>query len=456
MKKFYITTIAFCIGLASFSQVSQVEPMFENRFGHTLTKIADGVAIAIGGSDGNNLRSSAEYYTFSLDQWEYTSEMNSVRIDHTADLIAPNTVIVVGGYDGETNLSQTEIYDFTTNAFTDGPALTTGVSYHKTALISDGTTNYLLVTGGFDGNGYTSLCTRLNLTTMLFEPADSMNYARGSHSCNVLNNGRVLVTGGYNPDFGFQMNQCEIYDPIANEWTEVAPLSQPRDNHAAVVLSNGDLIVTGGRFFNGTLNLFEGLSSCEKFSVQQNSWGDFDDTISGHSYHHLLLWDAEPNEDFLLIPGSTMQSGVDVETTFSTSEFFSSNDAVMNLTLNQSSPRFRYAACKLFHNCALATGGTSNMASTGDLYCTTSSVDFLQAAAPLIYPNPASNQLNIQSPSKEYINYQLHSADGRLVACGIFSNGSGPLEVGHFSEGVYHLRLSSEFVEYQSTVVIAN
>ncbi|MFN0033389.1 MAG: kelch repeat-containing protein [Flavobacteriales bacterium] len=449
-------TFTLCTTLLSVvsmsGQVTEVEPMFENRYGHTLTKIEDGVAIAIGGSDGNNLQSTAEYYSFVLDQWEYTGEMTSPRIDHTADLIADDTVIVIGGYDGETNLAQTEIYDHITHTFSPGPVLPEGISYHRTALIdNDGNaTDYLLVTGGFNGNGYTAQCTLLNLTTMEFEAADSMHYARGSHTCNVLSDGRVLVTGGYNPDYGFQMNQCEIYDPATNEWTEVAPLNQPRDNHAAVALEDGSVWVSGGRYFNGNLNLFEGLTSCEKYDVTENDWSDDASTVGGHSYHQMIVYSDYLGLYFVLIPGSTNHSGIDVETTYSGSEWnilsvFGSDEYVQH----DGTPRYRYGACLFYVNCVLVTGGLDGDASTADLYCPPNAVEeLLPDQEMLLYPNPADFFVSILNPVKPGAAYRITGLDGRLVAKGKLNISGKSIETNLIAPGVYCLHVGEAVARF--------
>ena len=48
----------------------------------------------------------------------------------------------------------------------------------------------------------------------------SMSTARVSNTTNVLQDGRVLVIGGQNTNTG------EIYDPVANTWTSIAPLPE--------------------------------------------------------------------------------------------------------------------------------------------------------------------------------------------------------------------------------------
>ncbi|MGK3989339.1 kelch repeat-containing protein [Sorangium sp. So ce136] len=55
----------------------------------------------------------------------------------------------------------------------------------------------------------------------------------------------MLVAGG-DGSFDSGGNRVEIYDPVADTWTEVAPMSVPRDDHTATLLLDGRVLVTGG------------------------------------------------------------------------------------------------------------------------------------------------------------------------------------------------------------------
>ncbi len=74
-----------------------------------------------------------------------------------------------------------------------------------------------------------------------------MPTARSEISSAVLDD-RVYVIGGL--ENGHRTTSAvEVYDPIANKWTSVAPLPQPLD-HTAVTAFAGKLYVVGGGYLD--------------------------------------------------------------------------------------------------------------------------------------------------------------------------------------------------------------
>lgn len=86
-----------------------------------------------------------------------------------------------------------------------------------------------------------------------WETVASMVEARVEHSSTLLQDGRVLVAGGR---FGTgpwvsapnaTISSVEIYDPVANTWTAVAPMPGKRRLHAAALLPGNKVLVAGGQ-----------------------------------------------------------------------------------------------------------------------------------------------------------------------------------------------------------------
>ncbi|XXX46303.1 kelch repeat-containing protein [Sorangium sp. So ce119] len=112
-----------------------------------------------------------------------------------------------------------------------------------------------------------------------WESLPPMITPRGEHTATVLQDGRVLVAGGY-PELdafpytdagAWSLQQVEIYDPATRTWSPAAPLGQRRAGHAAILLPNGHVLVAGGRQINRQTPGSE-LSSVEIYNPASNTW----------------------------------------------------------------------------------------------------------------------------------------------------------------------------------------
>ena len=75
-----------------------------------------------------------------------------------------------------------------------------------------------------------------------------------------------------------------------------------------------------------------------------------------------------------------------------------------------------------------------------------------------IFPNPARNVVNIKLNQKDASEIRIYSMDGRLMHAPNSTNGEGmiTLDVSEFSDGVYHIQLTSETLEITKKLIIAN
>ncbi len=134
--------------------------------------------------------------------------------------------------------------------------------------------------------------------TNSWSPAAPMHIKRMRHRAIPLADGRVLVAGGYEVLGGSLRvtSTVEIYDPVANTWTERAPLATRRTDHTATLLSDGRILVTGGRLGLST------LSSTELYDVAANRWIGAGN-LTKDRYSHLAA--PLPNGSVLVIGGQT-------------------------------------------------------------------------------------------------------------------------------------------------------
>jgi hypothetical protein len=100
-------------------------------------------------------------------------------------------------------------------------------------------------------------------TTTASRVAGAMQYARTGHTATALDDGRILIVGGFNAAGTVPLQTTEIYDPQTNTVVGGPNLIGARAKHTAVLLSSGDVAVFGGVGSGATP-----LSSCELIQFQ--------------------------------------------------------------------------------------------------------------------------------------------------------------------------------------------
>jgi hypothetical protein len=89
-----------------------------------------------------------------------------------------------------------------------------------------------------------------------FVPTGNMMMPRLGHSATLLQDGRVLVAGGYNPIDGFEgrpaqnypphaTSAAEIYNPATGTFSETGAMTVARAWHVAVLLQDGRVLLVG-------------------------------------------------------------------------------------------------------------------------------------------------------------------------------------------------------------------
>ena len=81
-----------------------------------------------------------------------------------------------------------------------------------------------------------------------------------------MNSGKVVVIGGYDLSAAPFSNNTESYDPATDAWIYLPNPTRKRFNHAATVLDNGKVLVTGG------LTSMGGTNTAELFDLAMNNW----------------------------------------------------------------------------------------------------------------------------------------------------------------------------------------
>ncbi len=170
-----------------------------------------------------------------------------------------------------------DVYAADSGVFTPAAAaMSVARELHAATLLQDGK---VLVTGGYNG-GYLA-------TAELYDPdlstftatSGEMKSARAEHTVTTLPNGHVLVVGGTNGST--VVSSAEIYDPSEDTFTDNgnSPVAA-RSGHTATLLSDGTVLIVGGYSGSSYLN------SAEIYDPDDGTFkytGSMKDVRSGHT-----------------------------------------------------------------------------------------------------------------------------------------------------------------------------
>lgn len=231
---------------------------------HSATLLSDGRVLVAGGAKPrvrtNDVGSSnsAELYDPVADTWEPTEPMVDERTSHQAVLLADGRVLAVGGAAvvGHYEVAPTafcEIFDPATGKWSATGSLTVPRHSHQAVLLPDGS---VLVLGGathgwvpgpvYDTHSL-STTERWYPVTDRWALAARMPFGRDRFHAITLKSGKVLVFGGGDEQYLFaKFLTTSLYDPYADTWSAVGPMSYGRMDFAATLLTDGRVLAAGG------------------------------------------------------------------------------------------------------------------------------------------------------------------------------------------------------------------
>jgi len=239
--------------------------MLTPRMKHTVTALADGRVLIVGGQyvvyDGSAMYMSATKTTASAEVYDPVTEtfvatgaLASARYGHTATLLPNGKVLIAGGSNGTAQLMTAELYDPTTDTFQPTGGLVTARREHTAALLDNGK---VFIAGGYSSTDLTATCELYDPATGTFTMTGAMVAARVGHTATKLKNGKVLVVGGGNFASPPTFVTTELYDPATGIFSTTGALSARRDTHTATLLTDGRVLIVGGRG-NGSTSAGQG------------------------------------------------------------------------------------------------------------------------------------------------------------------------------------------------------
>ena len=281
---------------------SRVGRMATARMGFTATTLNSGKVLVAGGLDNHgNVLDTAELYDPVAQKFvPVANAMSDRRMLHTATLLASGKVLVVGG---ATNLSgdttnSADLYDPASNSFT---ATTFPMDHQRAAhaatlFVSGPMAGRVLITGGVGGSSFFFK----DSSAELFDPVSQefvllttfMNEARALHTATLLDDGTVLLAGGFSGTVaisggmlsgasGLTSNSAEVFDPSNGDFNCVGgfngatlrcnpSMSSARAGHTATLLTTGPtphrVLIAGGIGAFDPAAHGKSLSSAELFN----------------------------------------------------------------------------------------------------------------------------------------------------------------------------------------------
>jgi len=207
--------------------------------------LADGRVLVAGG--GHQALNSAEIFDPASGSWTATGSMHGARTYPVAVRLADGKVLVAGGDDGG-NLASAELFDPAIGVWTATGSMTIARQQAFAAVLSDGK---VLVGGAGTSVGLDSSAEVFDPATGRWTPTGAMTTGRaGPLSATRLNDGRVLVAGGFAGD----KRTVELYDPTKGTWATAEQMHAERvDEQTAVLLTDGRVLISGGRPSSGDI-----------------------------------------------------------------------------------------------------------------------------------------------------------------------------------------------------------
>ena len=243
-------------------QFADVETtMFEGRAAHSASVLSSGAVLLAGGqSDYTRVSDTADVFDPADDAFRpVLSKLFTARAYHLG-LEVNGGALLAGGWDGNDATATTEIFDPSSGRFARGPTMLEKRDFLAGVVLQDGR---VLIVGGLS---YSGTSASYSLTAEIFDPATggwrltrrAPLERRAGHAMTVLDDGRVLITGGLPPG-GASGPVAELFDPESETFTLTgSPSLGYRQLHTSTLLSDGRVLIADGG--NGKTELYDPAS----------------------------------------------------------------------------------------------------------------------------------------------------------------------------------------------------
>ncbi len=219
---------------------------------------------------------------------------------------------------------------------------------HTASLLQNG---HVLITGGFRVEDQPLA------SAEIFDPAKNsfaftgdMTMPRVGHVAVLLLDGRVVILGGWRGRR--RVDSTEIYDPARGTFTATVPMRYPRADFTATLLRDGHVVLLGGFSARNTPN-----THIELFDPRTNTFSVIGTLPTPRSGHTATLLD----DGTVLLAGGTGSSDLVLQS----AEVFDPATKTVTPVGNLAAARRKHAAARLSDGRVLVIGGSDRQDWTG-------------------------------------------------------------------------------------------
>ncbi|HUI11540.1 MAG TPA: kelch repeat-containing protein [Bacteroidota bacterium] len=224
---------------------------------------------------------------------------------------------------------------------------------HTATALQDGR---VLIAGGFhrarggEDETYSATAEIYDPRTGRFSLTGEMSYQRGGHTATLLPNGVVLIAGGWN--LMGALSSAELYDPSSGTFTTIGSMTMRRGGCTATLLNDGRVLIAGGSSRDVT-------ASAELFDPVRKTFASTGAmTVPRYSHAATLIRDG-----LVLITGGLTRR----EAVLESAEIFDPAVETFTAVGDMAAPRAKHGCVQLARGDIVVVGGTDGTSWRGDL-----------------------------------------------------------------------------------------
>jgi hypothetical protein len=254
------------------------DKMFEKRKSYATTVLGDGRLLVTGGYSEDRWTkrlASTEIWDPKKNMWEKSFDMINGRACHTATLLSNGEVLIVGGDTSQAgtvehapSASSAILFNLISGECRYAGSMPERRCDHEAVLLEN---DRVLIRGGIEPNNSSSR------THLVWEPAgnkevlrNNLLFPRAFAASLLLKDGAIMVSGGTLD--GAITNTVEKWDSNKRLWQRLPPMISKRSNHQMIELGRGQVLAVGGDFVHFSWSGEHITISCELWNNEKNVW----------------------------------------------------------------------------------------------------------------------------------------------------------------------------------------